>query len=148
MEIRFKKLNSLAVVPTKAHAGDAGFDLVCTSCSYDEYGNIVYGTGLAIELPENHVGFIFPRSSLSKYDLVQANSVSVIDSGYRGEMFVKFRPNLYFGDGAIESGKRVYEVGERIGQLIIMPYPTILFREVDELSSSDRGTSSFGDSGR
>lgn len=150
VEVKFKKLNSSAVVPTKAHPGDAGFDLTCTSCTYDEYGNIVYGTGLAIELPENYVGLIFPRSSLSKYDLAQANSVSVIDSNYRGEMFVKFRPTLRFKQvqGEVMEQARIYEIGERMGQLIIMPYPEILFREVHELAPSDRGTSAFGGSGR
>lgn len=102
---------------------------------------MVYGTGLAVEIPEGYVGLLFPRSSISKKGLTLANSVGVIDSGYRGEIMFKF---------AITSDRprknSVYEVGDRIGQLIIMPYPKIEF-VTGELTESERGVGGFGSTG-
>lgn len=141
MKVRIKKLVPEAVVPQKAHKSDAGFDLVAVSKSCDKFGNICYGTGLAFQIPEGHVGLIFPRSSLSKYDLRLTNAVGVIDSGYIGEVSFKFKPT-----GFLECG--IYEVGDRIGQMIIMPYPEIEFEEAEELSETDRGTGGYGSSGR
>ena len=69
MKIRIKKLSNKAVMPTKAHPSDAGFDITATSREIDEYGNIVYGTGLAFEIPEGNVGLLFPRSSIFKKEL-------------------------------------------------------------------------------
>ena len=65
VKVRFKKLNPNAVMPVKAHPTDAGFDLVAVSC-WRESGNYVYGTGLAVEIPEGYVGLIFPRSSYKR----------------------------------------------------------------------------------
>ena len=151
MKVRIKKLCENAVMPSKAHADDAGFDLVATSRNIDEYGCMVYGTGLAFEIPSGYVGLLFPRSSNAKKDLLLSNSVGVIDSGYRGEVTMKFKPAMRFRDGAGELEKvegRFYDVGDRIGQLIVMPYPEIEFDEVDELSESERGTGGYGSSGR
>lgn len=80
MEVKIKKLNENAVVPKYAKVGDAGMDLVATSKETDKYGNIVYGTGLAFEIPKGYVGLLFPRSSISKYDMNLTNSVGVLDS--------------------------------------------------------------------
>lgn len=80
MEVKIKKLCETAVIPSYAKPGDAGMDLVATSRVFDKYGNVEYGTGLAMEIPEGYVGFIFPRSSISKQDLSLANAVGVIDS--------------------------------------------------------------------
>lgn len=153
MKVRIKKLCENAVIPSKAHADDAGFDLVATSRDLDDYGCVVYRTGLAFEIPSGYVGLLFPRSSNAKKDLLVSNSVGVIDSGYRGEVTMKFKPAFRFqdGDGGGEPEKvegRFYDVGDRIGQLIIMPYPEIEFDEVDELSKSERGTGGYGSSGR
>ena len=75
MIVKIKKLNPSAVIPKYAKEGDAGLDLIATSKSFDELGNIVYGFGLAIEIPLGHVGLLFPRSSISKYTLSLTNSV-------------------------------------------------------------------------
>lgn len=139
MKVRIKKLNENAVIPRRAHATDAGYDLVATSKSYDEYWNVVYGTGLAFEIPEGYAGFIFPRSSNCKTSLVLTNSVGVVDSGYRGEVTAKF--------GNYRDGKD-YAIGDRIAQLIIMPVPAVDFEEADELSDTDRGEGGYGSSGR
>lgn len=142
MKIRFKKLTEKAVMPTKAHATDAGFDLTATSRTIDTAGNFVYGTGIAVEIPEGYMGLVFPRSSIAKYTLLLTNSVGVIDSGYRGEIMAKFCDNKLTARG------EVYEVGERIAQLIILPYPAIEFEEVAELSTSDRGVGGYGSTGK
>ena len=87
MDIKVKRLTEKAVIPAYQKPGDAGLDLTCTSVSIKE-GKIIYGTDLAIEIPEGYVGLIFPRSSIHKFQLSLANSVGVIDSGYRGEIKV------------------------------------------------------------
>ena len=143
MKVNVKKLDSNAVLPTYAKHGDAGMDLTATSKSYDEHGNVCYGTGLAFEIPTGFVGLLFPRSSNTKKDLILGNSVGVLDSGYRGEVMFKFRPVMPL-ERDIEFGPREHDVGDRIGQIIIMPYPQAEFNLVDELSSSDRGVGGFG----
>lgn len=154
MQVKIKKLHTDAVIPTYAKHGDAGMDLTAVSKHYDEYGNAVYGTGLAFEIPYGYVGYVFPRSSNAKKDLILSNSVGVIDSGYRGEVIFKFKRNMNVDkfENAIKTNKKFitldeYQVGDRIGQIIIMPYPRIEFIEVDELSDSERGTGGFGSSG-
>ena len=155
MEIKIKKLTENAVIPHKANPTDAGFDLTATSCTMDEYGSMVYGTGIAVEIPEGYVGLVFPRSSICKHDLMLTNSVGVIDSGYRGEIIAKFKPtdsfNFYDCDIIAEGPvgcNNIYGIGERIAQLIIMPIPKIEFVEADELSDSERGEGGFGSSGK
>ena len=127
-----------------AKDGDAGIDLVATSKWYDDAGNICYGTNRAFEIPEGYVGLLFPRSSNSKKDLLLSNSVGIIDSGYRGEVMVKYKPSINAEYKIIYD----YEIGERIGQLIILPYPQIEFEEVDKLSDSERGSGGYGSTGK
>lgn len=147
MDVKIKKLHEDAVIPTYAHDTDAGLDLVATSYEYKE--NIdchVYGTGLAVEIPEGYVGLIYPRSSNRKTDAYMCNHVGVIDSGYRGEVMISFK----LRDRNIESIPQIfkpYEVGNKIAQLIIIPYPKVHFVEVNELSDSDRGEQGHGSSG-
>lgn len=147
MRVKIKRLSDKAVIPQYAKDGDAGLDLVATSKEYDKYGNAVYGTSLAFEIPKGFVGLLFPRSSNSKHDLLLSNSVGVIDSGYRGEVMMKFimQPNNHF-KGSFEPYNH-YEIGDRIGQLIIIPYPTIEFEEVEELSETERNIGGFGSTG-
>ena len=157
MKVKIKKLHPDAVIPAYAKAGDAGMDLTAVSMNIDEYGNICYGTGLAFEIPDGHVGLIFPRSSNCKKDIVLTNCVGVVDSGYRGEVSFKFKPlpnhaEEYFdedGGYSIEPcyNSKTYKVGDRVGQIIIMPFPQIEFEEVEELSETERGTKGYGSSG-
>jgi dUTP pyrophosphatase len=137
LNIKIKRLLKNAVIPTKAHATDAGYDLYATSCHFED-GMLHYGTGIAVEIPQGYVGLVFPRSSIANTHLTLSNSVGVIDSGYRGEIKAKFR----------KGGTRGYNVGDRIAQLIIIPYPEVVFEEADELSESDRGEGGYGSSGR
>lgn len=137
MKVKITKTHRDAVIPSYAKIGDAGMDLKSTSALYEDK-HITYGTGLAIEIPEGHVGLLFPRSSIYKTSQLLANSVGVIDSGYRGE--IKFK--LTRSSDALE-----YNVGDRIGQLIILPYPKIELIEVEGLSWSARGVDGFGSTG-
>jgi dUTP pyrophosphatase len=145
MRVKIEKLHPKAIKPAYAKDGDAGMDLTATSVNTDDYGNIVYGTGIAIEIPRGYVGLIFPRSSNSKTDLYLTNHVGVVDSGYRGEIMFKFR-KVDSSKNDLES--KIYQIGDRIGQLIIIPYPTIEFEETQELSETTRGIEGFGSSGK
>lgn len=158
MEIKIKKLDPKAIIPKYAKQGDAAMDLVAISFRVEETtivekdpdggGELVnegvfkffeYGTGLAIEIPEGYVGLIFPRSSISNFGLSLANSVGVIDSGYRGEIKLRFYDPVY---------SIPYEIGDKVGQIMIVPYPQIEFKEVEELSSTSRNTGGFGSTGQ
>ena len=142
MQVRIKKLHAAAVIPSYSKAGDAAMDLTAIYIEKDDDGNAVYGTGLAIEIPDGYVGLLFPRSSNSKTHLYLTNHVGVIDSGYRGEIKFKFRPINGFVDA------RVYAKYDRVGQLIILPYPQIELVESDELSETERGDGGFGSTGK
>ena len=169
MEVKFKKLSDKAVIPTKAHPTDAGFDMVAVKINItDNY--VEYETNIALEIPDGYVGLLFPRSSNSKKDLLLANSVGVVDSCYRGD--VKFRFKRIFmpviqevmvapptGDvlkdaqntrkvpGLAYRDDFIYKEGDKIGQLVIMPIPEITLVETDELTETDRGETGFGASG-
>ena len=143
MLVKVKRLNQNAIIPFYSKPGDAGMDLYATSVDYDKYGNLVCHTGLAMEIPEGHVGLLFPRSSISKTPLTLRNSVGVIDSGYRGEIMLKFDRE----DRNLSDGGTIYKVGDRVGQIMIMPYPKVQFFEARELSSTERGEGGFGSTG-
>ena len=140
LEVKFKKLVETAKCPIKAHPTDAGADLTAVSREWDEeYGCWIYGTGIATEIPEGYVGLIFPRSSIRKYNLAQCNAVGVIDSHYRGEIMVSYKPT--------SDVQKIYEIGDKIAQLIVIPYPEISYTEVENLSETDRGENGHGSSG-
>ena len=137
MQVKIKKLNPNAIIPTYAKGGDAGMDLVITDIKGENKYDITYGFGISMEIPEGFMGLIFPRSSIRKTDLVLSNSVGVIDSGYRGEIQVTFK----------KTGLNKYEIGDRGAQIIIIPHPPIEFEEVNELSNTERGEGGFGSTG-
>jgi len=141
MIVKIKKLSKEAIIPKYSKQGDAGLDFTATKISFNGLGDVTYGTDIAIEIPYGYVGLMFPRSSIRKYGLVLSNSVGVIDSGYRGEIGFTFKKT----EGP---DSKKYQIGDRIGQLIILPYPQIEFEEVEELSSSERGEGGFGSSGK
>ena len=141
MDLKFKKLHDDAKIPSYAHDTDAGLDLTAVSFTqeFDKSNKLVlvYHTGLAVEIPEGYVGLIFMRSSISDKSISLTNAVAVIDSGYRGELLLKYKITT-------DSLPTIYQPGEKIGQLIIIPYPKINPIEVEELSSSDRNEGGFG----
>ena len=101
---------------------------------------LIYHTDLAVEIPEGYVGLIFPRSSIYTKSISQTNCVGVIDSNYRGELKVVFRPT-------IAGVPEFYKVGERFAQLVIVPYLKADVVETAELSESERGDNGFGSTG-
>ncbi len=148
IEIKLKKQHPSAVLPRYMRVGDAGMDLTAVSKTYEttESGRqlIVYDTGISVEIPPGYVGLLFPRSSICKTALTLSNSVGVIDSGFRSTILFKF---------AIDGGTRptshgAYQAGDRVGQLLIIPYPQVVVTEVfDELSETERGQGGFGSTG-
>lgn len=166
MKVNIMKMRPDAVIPTKAHPTDAGFDLTATSIDIDD-GNIVFGTGLAFEIPDGYVGLLFPRSSIAKTDLMLTNAVGVIDAHYRGEVMLRFKstirsldlwtliklaftPRRKWQDTILNINNHVcktYHVGDRVGQLVIIPIPDIELVDSAELSETDRGTDGCGSSG-
>lgn len=139
LNVKLKKLNSKAIVPSYAHDGDAGMDLTATS-KWFEGNKVCYGIGIAMEIPYGYVGLIFPRSSISKQDLLLSNAVGVIDSIYRGEIIVKFEMT--------DTREKNYQIGDRVAQIIIIPYPKVKFDEVENLNNSIRNNGGFGSTGK
>jgi dUTP pyrophosphatase len=139
IDVKIRKVHPDAVIPFRAHATDTGMDVTAISMEMTE-DYVEYDTGLQFQLPEGYAMLIFPRSSNSKKDLWLTNSVGVIDSGYRGEVTFKYRP--------VDLEERIYQIGERVGQLIIMPYPNIEFEEVEELGKTERGCGGYGSTGK
>ena len=144
MRTYIKKLHPNAVIPTYAKNGDAGLDLVATSVISETSTQITYGLGIALEIPEGFVGLVFPRSSIRKTRLQLSNSVGVIDSGYRGELQATFNKIIT----TIENQKNDYKVGDRVAQIMIIPHPPIEFKEVNDLSDTERGDGGFGSTGK
>lgn len=143
MNINVKKLNDTAIVPTRGHEGDAGFDLY--AC-LDEPITIGAGktvkvpTGLSIAIPDGYFGAVFARSGLAtKQGLRPANCVGVCDAPYRGEYIVALHND--------SDKDRVVNPKDRIAQLIIMPFLTAQFNLVSELDETERGAGGFGSTG-
>lgn len=141
MQINYKKLSGSAKSPYKAHKEDAGWDLTANSISI-EHDTITYGTGISVYIPKGYVGLIFPRSSVASKDLILSNCVGVIDSGYTGEIKAKFKKTK------INGITQHYNIGDRICQMIIIPYPDIEFIEADALPESERGDGGYGSTGQ
>lgn len=141
MQLQVKKLAPEAQLPTRAHDTDAGFDLYSPiGVNISVGATVTIPTKLAISLPENTVGLIYPRSSLgTRHGIVLANTVGVIDSGYRGEIMLV----------VTNHGDRPYTIhtGDRVAQLIVTPHYAPDVIEVADLEASDRGTGGFGSTG-
>ena len=142
--INIKKLNENAVIPTYGSEFSAGADLYALT---DEpiviapRETVLVHTGVAMEIPTGYVGLVFARSGLAtKRALAPANKVGVIDSDYRGEIMVALHNH--------GSEPKTVENGERIAQIVLVPYISADFNEVDELSDTVRGEGGFGSTGR
>jgi dUTP pyrophosphatase len=133
------RLSPEAVLPTRAHADDAGLDLYGLEDVLLAPGQgKVARTGIALELPAGHVGLVADRSSLAKRGVKTAGGV--IDAGYRGELQIVL--------WNLSREEMQLRAGERIAQLLIMPVATPAVREVSSLGDTTRGTSGFGSSGK
>lgn len=195
LEVKLKKLDEKAVIPTYAHDGDVGMDLTAISVDYDrEKDMYIYHTGLAFETNKHYGMFLFPRSSNRNTDAYLCNHVGIADTAiYRGEIIlcfknrtslqvraemarvryfmndIAYRPFTMSSDSGLtftwqESARNAqsasnwvydspmsfapYQVGDRIAQMVILPYPNVKIREFNELSSTDRGDKAFGSSGK
>ena len=143
MDVRFKKLNNLAKIPTRGSKFSAGYDLYAATdkdIQIPPHSTVKIGTGLAMELPVGWFGAIFARSGIAtKRGLRPANCVGVCDCDYLGEYIIA----LHNDSNEIMT----VQAGERIAQLVILPCQDIDFKEVDELHDTDRGTGGFGSTG-
>lgn len=155
--VKVKKLVPEAALPKFGRAGDAGADLTAISMvETDMY--IEYGTGIAMDIPNGYVGLIYPRSSLSNYDLTLSNHVGVIDPNFRGEIKFRFKrtksPQVFsstfyaIDSETIIDESKLYKIGDRIGQIILHKIPEVSFEEVTELDETNRGDGAYGSSGR
>lgn len=144
MNVRFKRLNDLAKVPTRGSEKAAGYDLYAAT-SYNieiaPHKTIMVGTGLAFEIPDGYFGGLVARSGIAtKRGLRVCQGLAVVDSDYRGEVFVPIH-----NDSDLP---QILEAGERMAQLVIMPYLPVEFEEVKELDDTERGAGGFGSSGK
>ncbi|MCD8211086.1 MAG: dUTP diphosphatase [Prevotella sp.] len=141
--LKIKKLKEDTRIPTKAHPTDAGFDLyadIQQPISIGAFKNEKIGTGVAIELEEGTFGMIVARSGLAtKYGIRPSNCVGIIDSDYRGEVIVPLTNDSAF--------PYTVNPGDRIAQLIVMPYVKVNLQEEEELEGTIRGAGGFGSTG-
>lgn len=183
LQIKFKKLDERAVIPSYAHDGDVGMDLTAISMEYDTDNDMyIYHTGLAFESDYHYGIFLFPRSSNRKTEAYLCNHVGIADSAiYRGEIMLCFKnrtslrqlaleSRIAAFSNAIENGLRTedanrsgmdawsntfscpmlfapYKEGDRIAQMVVLPYPDVKLIEVKNLSETDRGSGGFGSTG-
>lgn len=143
-KIKIKKLTDTAKTPTRGSEHAAGYDLyadVKEDVQIKPHETVKIGTGLAMEVPDGYFGAIFARSGLaSKEGLRPANCVGVCDSDYRGEYIVAIHND--------SEKTRTITAGERIAQLVVMPYLPVTFDEVTELTDTNRGEGGFGSTGK
>lgn len=137
-----QRLCDEAVLPTRAHRGDAGLDLsACETVTIGAGERATVGTGLAVAIPEDHAGLVVPRSGLAmRHGLSIVNAPGVIDTGYRGEV----RVILLNTD---REHAFTVEQGMRIAQLLVVPARAVELVEVSELTETARGDGGFGSSG-
>lgn len=144
MNVKIKKLKNNAIIPSRGSYLSAGFDLsacIDNPIEIPPHQTIKIGTGLAIQPPKGYFGAIFARSGLStKQGLRPANCVGVCDEDYTGEYVVAIHND--------SDEWRDICAGERIAQLVFLPYLDINFEEVKELNVTDRGDKGFGSSGK
>jgi len=155
MEIKFQALNADARPLKKANYNDSGWDLTASSepvfeirtiAGKDYVVNVIYDTGIRVEFPEGYCGFVYPRSSIKKYDLFLSNSVGVIDQGYRGSIQVAFR-TIVPVDPKDSDSLILYKKGDRIAQLVITKREDIQMVEGIVDINTVRSTGGFGSSG-
>lgn len=191
LEIKIKKLEKNAIIPTYAHDGDVGMDLTAISVEYDRENDMyIYHTGLAFETDKHYGIFLFPRSSNRKTDAYLCNHVGIADSAiYRGEIMLCFKNRTSLevraeieksrcfisrlsyepfttsnGDSVVFNWPNIardaenagnwiydnpmqyapYQIGERVAQMVVLPYPNVKITEVAELSETERGSNGFG----
>ena len=142
MELNVRLLEPGAALPSRANEGDAGLDLrAAEPALIGPFGRAFIGTGVAVEIPPGHAGLVLPRSGLAlRHGISMVNAPGLVDSGYRGELRVLLLNT---------DGEHPFEVrpGDRIAQLLLVPFANATAVQVSELSETQRGTGGFGSSG-
>jgi len=143
MELRFKLVGVAARLPARAHEGDAGLDLFAAEAATIAPGHrVAVGTGVAVEIPGGHAGLVLPRSGLAaRHGIALVNAPGLIDPGYRGEVRVLLLNTDH--DSTFE-----VTPGDRIAQLLLVPFVEAEAAEADDLEATARGDGGFGSSGR
>ena len=137
IDVKIRKVDENAVIPFRAHPSDAGMDVTAISMEMTE-DYVEYDTGLQFQLPEGYAMLIFPRSSNSKKDLLLCNSVGILDAGYTGNLKLRFKLTT---EGYTE---KIYNPGDKVGQIMIIPYPEINFIKTEVFNETERGNGGFG----
>ena len=144
MQVRIKKIDPRAKIPTYGTEFSAGADLYNmegNDITIAPHATVMVPLGFAIEIPDGYAGLVFARSGLaSKRGIAPANKVGVVDSDYRGECMVALHNHTEI--------EVTVEGGERIAQLVVQPYVSVEFEEVEALDVTDRGTGGFGSTGK
>lgn len=144
LNIKVKKLTETAKLPSRGSAWAAGYDLYAdleTPVRIAPHASVMISTGLSMEIPDGYFGAVFARSGLAARELLRpGNCVGVVDPDYRGEWKI-----ILHNDG--EEEKEVTP-GERIAQVVFLPFEVASFEEVDDLSGTERGTGGFGSTGK
>lgn len=152
VKLKIKRLYDDAKLPTKGDPTDEGWDVYVHSKEYDDNGNVVYKTGIAMELDKGYFADFRCRSSNAKYDLELTNGVGTIDNGYRGEIMGKFkrltRYKKFLGILFPIAKFKEYEVGDKFAQLVIHKSVDVELEEATELSKTKRGEGSYGSTGK
>lgn len=175
IKVKLKKIVEDAVIPSYAHDGDMGMDLTAVSVEYDaEKDCYIYHTGLSVEIPKGYGMLLFPRSSNRRTNAYMTNHVGVIDSCYRGEILVCFKNRtsslminiinkIAFAVNSIlgrigmknlqvplntKELEFPYHIGDRIAQVVIIPYPIVEYVETEKLSETKRGKGGHGSTGK
>lgn len=141
LEVRFERIDPWAIVPTRAHRGDAGYDLYSSAAgdiTLEPGQRHLFPTGIALAIPEGYVGLVKPRSGLASKKGIDVLG-GVIDSGYRGDVGVILVNT--------DSEPQTIGEGERIAQLLIQPVMEVELLEVDRIGATTRGTGGFGSTG-
>ena len=141
--VKIKRLNKLAKIPTRGTAESAGYDLYAATdkdIQISPHSNVKIGTGIAMSIPNGFFGGIFARSGVAtKRNMRPSNCVGIIDSDYTGEVIVSIHND--------STETKTIQRGERIAQLVIVPYLSVIFDEVNELDETERGAGGFGSTG-
>lgn len=141
LEIKFKLNHPNAIIPKYAYDTDACFDLFCAESKKSDLF-VEYNTGINILIPEDYVGLLFPRSSVTNKTLILKNSVGVIDHGYLGDIKLRYYITPMFDDNV-----NTYDIGDRVGQMLIIPRPKIKLIQVESFEDTQRGTNGYGSTG-
>lgn len=149
------KLSEGATMPSRANASDTGYDLTATSVRYDEeYGFLEYGTGVFMHIPVGYEVKVFPRSSISKYDLFLCNATGIIDESYRKEVMLRFKPDYDYESAVLDADNdlkceregipvaifpTIYRIGDKIGQFEMKKKDIYTVRQVEDIKTTLRG---------